>query len=170
MRQLRIAAPLAVATALCLAQPAFAKQPPSYVPPGVSGANQYTETLPGPGGNEPTGGSGTHPGKKGTAKALGNKNAHQLEALGPEGRAAAELAAAAGGASAAHTGGQATGGDKSASAAGNGKSGVGQVLGNLSGADGGGEGMGILLPGLIVIVAIAAGTFAIARHRARPQT
>jgi hypothetical protein len=59
-----------------------------YVPPGNSAANQYTETLPSAGGDSAGKGKGVTP-----AQALGAKNAHKLEAEGPAGKAAAELAA-----------------------------------------------------------------------------
>jgi len=66
-----------------------------YVPPGNSAANQYTETLPSAGGDSAGGDSaGKGKGKGVTpAQALGAKNAHKLEAEGPAGKAAAELAA-----------------------------------------------------------------------------
>lgn len=61
-----------------------------YVPPGNSAANQYTETLPSAGGDS----AGKGKGKGVTvAQALGAENAHKLEAQGPAGKAAAELAA-----------------------------------------------------------------------------
>lgn len=59
-----------------------------YVPPGNSAANQYTETLPGAGGDRAGKNKGVTP-----AQALGAKNAKKLESKGPAGKAAAELAA-----------------------------------------------------------------------------
>jgi len=61
-----------------------------YVPPGNSAANQYTESLPGAGGESA--------GKRGDTirspeQSLGKRNAQRLEAQGPAGRAAAQLAA-----------------------------------------------------------------------------
>jgi hypothetical protein len=58
--------------------------------PGNSATDQYTETYPTTGGGTPTGGvRGQTP-----KKALGSPDAERLEALGADGRAAAELAAA----------------------------------------------------------------------------
>jgi hypothetical protein len=72
-----------------------------YVPPGNSAANQYTESLPSAGGESAGKGGGGHKGGGnsgggGTAtpeQSLGARNAHRLEAQGPAGEAAAELAA-----------------------------------------------------------------------------
>lgn len=131
----------------------------------MSGANQYTETLPGAGGNEPTSGAGAHHGGANeNAKALGQANAERLESLGPEGEAAANLAAS--GATTnptAHTHGigNATGvGSES-----DGRSALSQVLGSLTGSSGE-SGMGMLLPLLIIAMVFAAVGFAIRRRRA----
>ncbi len=150
--------PTAFLAAAALAFPAVGLAATHHVlPPGNSGANQYTETLPGAGGNVP---SGEAKGGGLPAKSLGSANAAQLEALGPEGRAAAQLAAA--------TGPKTPGGSGSSGAAAQGGSGaangrlpsgsagLGQILGQLSGASASG-GMGILLP--LAIVAAAAGSF-----------
>jgi hypothetical protein len=148
----------------------------SRVPPGVSGANQYSETLPGPGGNDRTGGgSGKTP-----AQAVGKENAAKLEALGPEGEAAAELAAetAPGGGKAAggHGGAASNGGASEGSSSGagaSGSSGLDQVLGQVTGTGGsesGSNGMGLLLPLLIAAAIVAAAAYALNRRRtARPQ-
>jgi hypothetical protein len=134
---------------------------PGAVPPGVSGANQYTETLPGAGGNEPTSNlheKGQGPSAKTPAQALGHKNAAQLEALGPEGRAAAQLAAAG-------TPPRAPGGKASERTAhSGGSSAIGQVLGQLTGTSGS-EGMGLLLPLLIAAGILAAAAYAFGRRR-----
>jgi hypothetical protein len=83
--QLSKIALLAALTALALPASALAEY---YVPPGNSAANQYTETLPSAGGDSKGKDKGVTP-----AQALGAKNAHKLEAQGPAGKAAAELAA-----------------------------------------------------------------------------
>ena len=158
MRTFRIVL-LVSLTGLVFSATSFA-DPPPLVPPGVSGANQYTETLPGPGGNEPTSGAGKQ-GPKSTAKALGRANAERLESLGADGRAAAQLAAAG----AANRHGGAGQGKETLGSAGTGDSGVGQVLGNLTGTSDSG-GMGALLPLLILAVAIAAAAFVVSRRRA----
>jgi hypothetical protein len=59
-----------------------------YVPPGNSAVNQYTESFPGAGGE--TGGGKQ---KAVPAKTIGAGNAKRLEAEGPVGTAAAEVAA-----------------------------------------------------------------------------
>jgi hypothetical protein len=74
-----------------VALPASSFANSSQVPPGLSGANQYTETLPGPGGGEPTSKTGKTAAKP--EETLGKEDAEKMEAEGPEGRAAAELAA-----------------------------------------------------------------------------
>jgi hypothetical protein len=58
------------------------------VPPGNAGVNQYTQTVPTAGGNAVV----KHHAAKSPKKVLG-KGAEELEAEGPEGKAAAELAA-----------------------------------------------------------------------------
>jgi hypothetical protein len=86
-------AAIAALMGLLTAGPAIAAS--TKAPPGVSGAVQYTETLPAPGGNKTTKeiegeDSST---KKKPSEQLGAKHAAKLEALGPEGQAAANLAA-----------------------------------------------------------------------------
>jgi hypothetical protein len=153
---LRIAVSLAL---IVLALPAAAVAAPGTLPPGNSGANQYTETLPGAGGNEPTRGIGDKggAGARTPAKVLGQANAAELEALGPEGRAVAQLAAAT---APARSGGHAHEGG----ASGSGSSGVAQVLGQLTGTSGSG-GMGLLLPLLIAMAIVAAAAYALGRRR-----
>ncbi|HEX3905131.1 MAG TPA: hypothetical protein VH853_20015 [Polyangia bacterium] len=167
----------AIAVLLVAAAPASAGARDA-VPPGHSGASQYTETLPTGGGETPT--SSVHPGGVGgpgdgggpgggnsvggtsgatpevtPTQALGAHHAKQLEKLGPEGKAAARLAASAG-APAAHAAASHGGGD--------GSSPVKQVVGELTGTSSS-EGMGILLPLLIVMTALVAVTFIFARRR-----
>jgi hypothetical protein len=185
MRTRLIAVPaLLVTIILATAGTAAAAQ---NVPPGVSGANQYTETLPGPGGNGAAGGGTGAP--KSAAQTLGAKNARKLEALGPEGKAAAELATesspaalnsnskkAAGHKNGNHAGQAANGKAgsstrvRSADPQG-GSSGVQQVLGQITGTGGSDSGgMDWLLPLLIGASVVVAATFLFARHRpARPQ-
>lgn len=59
-----------------------------YVPPANSAANQYTESFPGAGGESSGKRKQVTPGT-----ALGAGNAEKLEAKGPAGKAAAEMAA-----------------------------------------------------------------------------
>jgi hypothetical protein len=172
------------------------------VPPGVSGANQYSETLPGPGGNStagggpfggggPSTGGGTSSGgnsatPKSTAQTLGAANARKLEALGPEGKAAAELATQSATATssprkAGHKGGQhapqGSGGGKDHRSSGagtsdaRGSSGVSQVLSQITGTGGSDSGgMSWLLPLLIGASVVVAVAYLFARQRPpRPQ-
>jgi hypothetical protein len=64
-----------------------------YVPPGNSAANQYTEAVPTAGGPKATN-KGKQAQNGSPSKVLGSRNAGKLDAQGPEGRAAAEVAAA----------------------------------------------------------------------------
>src|SRR5215213_9066338 len=59
------------------------------IPPDNSAVNQYTETWPTSGGNAKSDGKPTSP-----KKVLGKGRAKRLEALGPDGQSAAEVAAA----------------------------------------------------------------------------
>jgi hypothetical protein len=135
------------------------------VPPGVSGANQYAETLPGPDGNRPT----NEGQKESPEQALGKKKAAQLERLGPEGKAAAELAAeTASGPDQEGRGKQPSGGHGAgalSSSRPSGSSGFGQVLGQVTGTSDGG-GMGLLLPLLVGASVVLAGAYALTRRRA----
>ena len=154
---------------LGLSAPAASAGTPPLLPEGPSGANQYTETLPGAGGNETTrgihekeGGSGA----KTPAAALGRENAARLEALGAAGREAARLAAA--GAPRGVGGARAGGGAGRSGSSTSGSSAVGQILGQLTGSSDSGGGMGLLLPLLIVAAIVAAAAFVIGYRRA-PQ-
>lgn len=172
----------AFACVLTVVLPAASLAAQGNVPPGVSGANQYTETLPGPGGNEPTSaisGAKQPTGKKapGTpAQALGTEQAAKLEGLGTEGRAAARLAAngapgrsggggkgsgGAGGGAASKTGGATT----TATEAGHGSGAVSQIVGQVVGSSDSGGGMGLLLPLLIAMSVVAAAAYAVGRRR-----
>lgn len=89
-RRIRLGS-LSTAIVVLLAVPAGAAAAP-YVPPGNSAATQYTEAVPTAGGpkatNESKQGKHTAP-----SKVLGHSNAKRLDSQGPEGRAAAEVAA-----------------------------------------------------------------------------
>lgn len=124
MRMLRLAAALSVLLALPPSPPAAANQ--RIVPPGNSAVNQYTEVLPTPGGNavEGQGGGGA------PAAVLGGTDARRLEALGPEGRAAAEVAARTAPGSAHAAGGKGGNGGGATAAVGGGSAAViGQATG-----------------------------------------
>ncbi len=80
------AATIAIFALPCAAQAEY------LIPPGNSAATQYTEAVPTAGGPK-----ATNPSKHGQSKSpkqvLGKGNATKLDAQGPEGRAAAEVAA-----------------------------------------------------------------------------
>src|ERR1044072_9448309 len=79
------------ATLLAILVPA-AGAPAALVPPGNSAVTQYTESLPTPGGHKDTD-KGNKKRQRSPEEALGARNARQLEAQGPDGRAAAAAAA-----------------------------------------------------------------------------
>lgn len=128
------------------------------VPPGNSAANQYTETYPTAGGN-----ATTQDGKqRSPQEVLGAKNARRLEAEGPEGRAAAALAAETapvrggvhrGGAPGAGGDGGKAGAQGGSAAEPGGSSGLSEVLGQATGSSSSGQ-MGLLLP-IVVLLTIA---------------
>jgi hypothetical protein len=63
------------------------------VPPGNSAGNQYTEALPTAGGDKDAS-KGPKGGHRSPNAVLGTHRAHRLDSQGPDGEAAAELAAA----------------------------------------------------------------------------
>jgi hypothetical protein len=80
------------ATIAILALPASSAAAP-YVPPGNSAATQYTEAVPTAGGPKAT--NKSKGGKtKAPSQVLGSRNTERLDAQGPQGHAAAEVAAA----------------------------------------------------------------------------
>lgn len=83
---------LLAATIAIFALPTAA-QAEYLIPPGNSAATQYTEAVPTAGGPKATNPS-KHAGNKSPKQVLGKDNAKKLDAQGPEGRAAAEVAAA----------------------------------------------------------------------------
>jgi hypothetical protein len=89
---MRLVRPLIAALlALALfALPAGISAAAEIVPPGNSAASQYTEAFPTTGGERET---EDHSGKAVPAKALGARNAKQLESKGKDGKAVAEFAA-----------------------------------------------------------------------------
>lgn len=91
MKMLRKRIGLASATIAIFALPQTAMAE-YYVPPSNSAATQYTEAFPTAGGQKQVKGKHTDGGKPATV--LGTRNAHRLDEQGPEGQAAAEVAAA----------------------------------------------------------------------------
>jgi hypothetical protein len=172
-------ASLAVLTALALPSAATAE---SFVPPGNSAVDQYTESYPTVGGDKETPHGGRNP-----AQILGPEKARRLEAQGPAGQPTAALAAATaprsaeasrgpvtgdgsggakgvpatgGGSGGAKGGGSATGSPNPS-----GSSGLGEVLGRATGLSSPG-GPSALLP--LVILATALWSLAYLWRRKRP--
>lgn len=164
---------IATAFALLALPPAAPAQ--YVVPPDNSAVNQYTETVPTAGGGQDTDRQGKK--RRSADEVLGAGNAAQLEAQGPQGRAAAEVAAAtapeatspqtapaadtADGARHKQGGtGDARGAETPSSPAvssltddPSGSSGLGEVIAQATGSSSSGE-MGLLLP-LVIVAALA---------------
>jgi hypothetical protein len=82
-------------TLLALAAPAAAQG--QIVPPGNSGVDQYQESVPGVGGNRPSGPNGGSAAGTGAASGqsrISPKTAQSLDKLGPDGKGTAAVAAA----------------------------------------------------------------------------
>lgn len=96
---------LLAATIAIFALPTAA-QAEYLIPPGNSAATQYTEAVPTAGGPKATD-PANHGKGQSPSKVLGGKNAQKLNQQGPEGRAAAEVAAETAPGAVAQTGGSA---------------------------------------------------------------
>jgi hypothetical protein len=160
------------------------------VPPGNSGLDQYTENIPGAGGNHPTGGGGSHHpggGGGGSGSSVSPGVTHTLDSQGPAGQGAASLAAATapdvgGNAPAGHGGksggsanakggsGTTAGGAASRgnAASGGSGSGVDAIAAELTGS-GVDNGMGIFLPIILGAALIGALGLVALRLRRGPQ-
>jgi hypothetical protein len=139
-----------VAIAALFAVPVAATAAEAVVPPSNSAAAQYTEAFPTSGGDKKTEGAAHH---RSPAKVLGSHKAKKLEKQGPEGKAAAEVAAATAPASVAappsggmpstqstssngHKAGDGGSGSKSGAGAGNGGSGTPDKASDAAGGTG----------------------------------
>jgi hypothetical protein len=164
--RLRPIAILALLSALVLTASASAAR----VPPGNAGAVQYSETLPGPGGEET---SSTPTGSKqqsSAGKESGGKNvtvsgqtASELQELGPDGEAALNLATAN---APEDRGGSTHHAEKllgSGWSAAEGYSGFAAVLAGVVGTSGGG--LGFLQPLILAAVVLGAGAYLYRRRR-----
>jgi hypothetical protein len=135
---------------------------------GNGGADEYTEIFPGAGGNHPsnTGGGGGEPGEPSGGGSLTPSQIAALEAQGSDGAAAAALAQSTGPDANRGAGGASNGaaaGDANGSPADDsGGSGIPQVIGDLAG--GSDDGMGPVLPIILVAAAIGALGFLIVRR------
>jgi hypothetical protein len=194
-----IVAGLGLAGAFLLsASPAVAKPCAGHHSPhGNSEANQYSETVPGPCGDQPLGGngsghggnSGAGNGSSGQASGLPPTSITQLHHMGPAGVQAANLAQETSplgsgnngkGGSSSSGGSGSGGGSAGGSATGTGGSGSGVNGGEIS--DGGnplgalaslvtggsGDGVGPMLP-ILLVALLLGGLGFLALMRARPQ-
>jgi hypothetical protein len=132
------------------------------VPPGNSGADQYSETLPGAGGNDKTNAGGSSGGSQDDVlSATAQKN---LDQLGGAGQATADLAEATA-PQRQGTGQDKRQGDRKATDNDpSGSSGFVDVLGQVAGNDDSG-GMGIMLPLILASSLLAAFAFLWVRRR-----
>lgn len=163
-----------------LAVPAAATAAQGNIPPGNSGGNQYTEGIPGPGGNQRTHGGGG--GQNGQGSSPLSPSARQaLAGRGALGERVAALAAATG--TGHRVGGGQTAGAAGKGAAGKGAGGKGQSKGGNGAASGGNGdsgllsavkhavgdedsgGMGIVLPLIIGLSLLGALAIVLARRR-----
>jgi hypothetical protein len=149
MNALRLA--LGVAGVIATAAFPTAATAQKVEPPGNSAVNQYTETFPSPGGGTPT----TDKGKRSPDRVLGVRNTRRLQALGPEGKAAAALAAAtAPGKTASQPGGPGGRAHGFQASDPGSSSGLSEVIRQATGSSSSGK-MGPLLP-LAIVAALAA--------------
>lgn len=176
----KISAMIAMGVVLAFATSASAgHRSHHYVPPGNSGIDQYTESIPGAGGNHPT--SGGHGGGGGNPSAVSPSVIRMLNSQGPAGRGAARLATATApnlrGTGADSTGGAgrnatagngggsraASGGNDASGSAGSG-SGAKAIGAELTGS-GADTGMGIWLPIILGSTLAAALALTVLRWR-----
>lgn len=160
-KALKMGIGLAVAIAIFALPGAAGAQ--RVVPPGNSAVTQYTQTFPTGGGNS----AARHRGHRSPAKVLGAATARRMQATGPTGSAAANLAAAtapgatrAGGPNATQALLRAPHGAMPA-----GSSGLRKVLAQATGSSDSGE-LGLLLP-LLILAAISGSAVYFWRHRHR---
>lgn len=139
---------------------------------------QYSENVPGAGGDQPTsgGGSGGHSSGGGDHQAISPSTQRALESQGPNGAATAALAdatapsgiqgsgASGSGHKAQGDSGASSGGGASSSGTG-GAPGIGKALGHVLNAGDPGSGMGIALPVILAASLLAALVFVFGRRR-----
>jgi hypothetical protein len=142
-----------------------------------SAIDQYTENVPGAGGDSPDGGNGsgqTGTGTGGSDATLPGADADQLQAQGADGEAAAQLAESTAPAGSNQSGGSSnatgvsTAPDNQHGANSGGLPSVGAVVGNVAGGAEGPGGMGVWLPIILGASLLAAIALGIARWRRGP--
>jgi hypothetical protein len=175
---------IAVSLAVALLGLSVVAADAAVVPPGNSAATQYSETLPGAGGEETSqkGGSGDKNEAAPGAPAVSPETAAELKELGAEGEAILDLTNSAAPPRHADKQGSAKKGEKGGSekdgalppagggpgAGGSGtnvtgSSGVGEVLGGAAGTSSGG--LGFLQPLIIGLALVCAVAYALRRRR-----
>ena len=141
---------------LLVAAPARAQQ--TLAPPGNAGAEQYLETVPGASGNQTVKPDGPKP----NGSVLPSRVRKQLESRGPDGKqleALVDATAAEQPSSGAPQAGAPQAGERGPSA-------IDSVKRSLT-EGGDSDGMGLLLPGLLVASTLLLGAAALQRHRRR---
>lgn len=139
------------------------------LPPGSSGVDQYTENIPGPGGDKPSNGLDKPDGGNSDGGNLPPGVAEELAAQGADGTRAAILADVT--APERSKRGEKARGDGGAAgeAAGDGADGGGTIAGIVSALVGSDGGMGVFLPILLVVTLLVALAVAATRLRRRGQ-
>jgi hypothetical protein len=145
---------LALVLALVPAPAALAQQ--KLAPPGNSAVDEYLETVPAAGGNQPSTGGGT-------PRTLNKDSREALAALGPDGKAA--LAAAEATAPAAPSGRADGAGGSAAPPEPAGGESVPGAIARAVGGSGDAGGMGVWLPLLLTVSAAGAIALGVARRR-----
>lgn len=135
------------------------------LPPGSSGVDQYTENIPGPGGDKPSNGLDKPDGGNSDGGNLPPGVAEELAAQGADGTRAAILADVT--APERSKRGEKARGD--GGAAGDGADGGGTIAGIVSALVGSDGGMGVFLPILLVVTLLVALAVAATRLRRRGQ-
>lgn len=160
MRKISIA--IGIVLILSLGSPAGAAQ---VSPPGNSGVNQYSETLPGAGGDQPSSDAGSGSAAANGGSSLSPEAQRALQDQGPAGAAVADLASK----TAPRVPNSGAQGDRDSSNSSGGDSAIGAGVDQLAGNDA--SGMGIALPIILLLTLIgAAAIFAMRRRNAQGQT
>lgn len=143
---------------LLVAAPARAQQ--TLAPPGNAGAEQYLETVPGASGNQTVKPGGSKP----NGSLLPSRVRTQLESRGTDGKQLEALVNATAPSPKQSAANQPSSGAPPARA--QGPSAIDSVKRSLT-EGGDSEGMGLLLPGLLVASTLLLGAVALQRHRRR---
>ncbi|MEA2184448.1 MAG: hypothetical protein QOF69_3633 [Solirubrobacteraceae bacterium] len=159
-----------VALAMALPGAAVAQTPQTNAPPGNSAIDEYLETVPGAAGNARP----RPPGQSGGAGALTPAQRARLERLGPDGKSLANAVDATSPVPPRKAPKKATTLPKNAKPVArgekavpksDGRSPVGDVAGTLTGSDGG-NGMGFVLPAILLAALLAVIVLVLLRRRA----